>query len=531
MSLVRDATSAADGAPVEEPLPRSGRPLRVTRLVAVVAGLVGFVASVLIPVLPVVQTTSTLNWPQAGQLGSVTAPLISLTPVSLTASVPCSVIREMPTGTELVLGTAPAAGKEAMLNGLFVRATAQRVDVTARNIVILSVPRNRMADPACQRLDVSSSTAGTFATVNGLTDPDTGTTLRGGYADPNLRPQIVGVFTDLTGPAPSGLSLSATIDTRFTSTPSPLKSAAMVAGILATVVGLLALWRLDRLDGRRGRRLIPARWRYFNAVDATVIAVSVFWFVAGAGSSDDGYQFGMANHRQPCRLHGELLPLVRQPRGPVRLVLRTDRRHDPCQPRQPVVAPAGSVLRVGVLALALPGGAAPTRSGGGRQPRSGVGCGAGVHRSVDAVQQRTAPRGPDRHRRPDHLRAGRTRHHDPPCNAGRAGDRRSRIHARHPAHRHHRCCRSAGRWASDPAHHRRPRENGWDLAGAVAVGSGRGRSADGDLRRPDHRRGARGHRAYARRSGPLSPGTRRICVTSIWSCRPPTPPCRVVSGF
>ncbi len=69
----------------------------------------------------------------------------------------------------------------------------------------------------------------------------------------------------------------------------------MLAGILGTVVGLLALWRLDRLDGRRGRRLIPARWRYFNAVDATVIAVSVFWFVAGAGSSDDGYQFGMAN--------------------------------------------------------------------------------------------------------------------------------------------------------------------------------------------------------------------------------------------
>ncbi|WP_448436821.1 arabinosyltransferase domain-containing protein [Mycolicibacterium setense] len=295
MSLVRDATSVADGAPVGGPAARPRRPLRVTRWVAIVAGLVGFVASALIPVLPVVQTTATLNWPQAGQLGSVTAPLMSLTPVSMTASVPCTVIREMPNAAELVLGTAPAAGKQAMLNGLFVTATAQRVDVIARNVVILSVPRNRMADPACQRLDVSSSTAGTFATVSGLTDPDTGTTLRGGYADPNLRPQIVGVFTDLVGPAPPGLTLSATIDTRFTSSPSPLKTVAMLAGILGTVVGLLALWRLDRLDGRRGRRLVPARWRYFNGVDATVIAVSVFWFVAGAGSSDDGYQFGMAN--------------------------------------------------------------------------------------------------------------------------------------------------------------------------------------------------------------------------------------------
>lgn len=293
--MVRDTTSLASGATAEDAVTPSARPLRVTRLVAVIAGLVGFVASVLIPVLPVVQTTATLNWPQGGRLGSVTAPLVSLTPVSLTASVPCTVIREMPTTAELVLGTAPPAGKGAMLNGLFVRATTQRVDVIARNVVVLSVPRNRMADPACQRLDVSSSTAGTFATISGLIDPDTGTTLRGGFSDPNLRPQIVGVFTDLTGPAPSGLSLSATIDTRFTSTPSPLKTAAMLAGILGTVVGLLALWRLDRLDGHRARRLIPARWRYFNAVDATVIAVSVFWFVAGAGSSDDGYQFGMAN--------------------------------------------------------------------------------------------------------------------------------------------------------------------------------------------------------------------------------------------
>ncbi len=89
---MRDTTSLVGGVPAEDPVTLT-RPLRVTRLVAVIAGLVGFVASVLIPVLPVVQTTATLNWPQGGQLGSVTAPLVSLTPVSLTASVPCTVIR------------------------------------------------------------------------------------------------------------------------------------------------------------------------------------------------------------------------------------------------------------------------------------------------------------------------------------------------------------------------------------------------------------------------------------------------------
>jgi arabinosyltransferase B len=296
VSLIRD-----DADPVthdEQPdtqLAGVGRPMRRTRWVAIVAGLVGFVASVTIPVLPVVQTTATLNWPQGGQLGNVTAPLISLTPVSLTASVPCTVIREMPTAGGLVLGTAPAAGKQAMLNGLFVTATAQRVDVIARNIVILSVPLSQFSDRRCQQLHLSSSTAGTFASIIGLSDPDTGTPLRGGFPDPNLRPQIVGLFTDLVGPAPAGLSFSATIDTRFTSSPSSLKAAAMLAGIAGTIVALLALWRLDRLDGRRARRLIPVRWRVFTGVDATVIAVSVFWYIAGAGSSDDGYQFGMSN--------------------------------------------------------------------------------------------------------------------------------------------------------------------------------------------------------------------------------------------
>ena len=78
------------------------------------------------------------------------------------------------------------------------------------------------------------------------------------------------MFTDLTGPAPAGLKVSATIDTRFTSRPTALKLAAMLLAIAATIVALAA-WRLDRLDGRRMHRLIPQRWRTFTAVDVTVV--------------------------------------------------------------------------------------------------------------------------------------------------------------------------------------------------------------------------------------------------------------------
>src|SRR5207245_9229698 len=89
--------------------------VRVTRWVATIAGLIGFVLSVATPLLPVVQTTATLNWPQNGQLNSVTAPLISLTPVDVTATVPCSAVSALPPDGGVVLSQAPKKGKDAAL--------------------------------------------------------------------------------------------------------------------------------------------------------------------------------------------------------------------------------------------------------------------------------------------------------------------------------------------------------------------------------------------------------------------------------
>ncbi|MFM9033088.1 MAG: arabinosyltransferase domain-containing protein [Mycobacterium sp.] len=284
--------------------------VKVTRWVAVVAGLLGFVLAVLTPLLPVVQTTATLNWPQSGQLNNVTAPLISLTPVSMGATVPCEVIRTMPPKGGLVLGLAPQRAKDATLESLFVTVDAEKVNITDRNVVVASVARAKVQAPECQRIEITSTEQGTFAGFIGLPpsadyndldekekeeSPQTGYDyLRSGFADPNLRPNIVGVFTDLTGPAPPGLTVSATVDTRFSTRPTALKLAAMLLSIAATVVALAALWRLDRLDGRRMHRLIPRRWRTFTAVDVTVVAAFLVWYVIGANSSDDGYILGMA---------------------------------------------------------------------------------------------------------------------------------------------------------------------------------------------------------------------------------------------
>ena len=339
--------------------------------------------------------------------------------MNLTATVPCDVVRSMPPIGGLVLGTAPEDGKQAALNAMLVNVTATRVDVIVRNVVVASVPRARVVSPQCQRIEITSSEAGTFATFVGLTDPTSGKELRSGFADPNLRPAIVGVFTELTGPAPPGLSLSATIDTRFSTKPTVLKLTAMVLAIAATVVALVALWRLDQLDGRRMRRVIPARWRTFTAHrrhrGRRVPAVAC----------DRRELVGRRLHprhgpgRRARRLHVELLPLVRQPGGPVRLVLQPAGADDARQRRQHLDPAAGSRCGAGVLAAAVPRGAAPARPGGGVQQGRGVGGGPGAAGGVDAVQQRPAARSDHRDRRADHLRADRAGHRVRPDDARR----------------------------------------------------------------------------------------------------------------
>jgi arabinosyltransferase B len=289
MSVVDDAGTKPD----HNESRALGSDVQRTRWVATIAGLIGFILAVATPLLPVVQTTAMLNWPQNGQLNSVTAPLISLTPVDVKATVPCDVVRGLPPDGGVVLGTGPRQGKDANLNAMFVVVSKQRVDVTDRNVVIVSVPRDQVASQECQRIEITSTRAGTYATFVGLKD-SAGRQISGGFPDPNLRPQIVGIFTDLTGPAPEGLQFSATVDTRFSTTPTTLKLLAMVVAIVATIVSLLALWRLDRLDGKRLRRLIPANWRTFTLADATVIFGFLLWHVIGANSSDDGYILGMA---------------------------------------------------------------------------------------------------------------------------------------------------------------------------------------------------------------------------------------------
>ena len=272
---------------------------RTARLVAVVAGLLGTALAVLTPLLPVTQTTAQLNWPQNGVLNSVTAPLISYVATDLDISVPCRAAAGLDgPGKTVLLSTVPKQAPKAVDRGLLIQRANDDLVVVVRNTPVVVAPLSQVLSPACERLTFVAHADEVTAEFVGLTkgadSDDPGAALKGRRGGYDFRPQIVGVFTDLSGPAPDGLSFSATIDTRYSSAPTVLKMVAMVLGVVLTVVALIALHVLDTADGMRHRRFLPSRWWSLTGLDALVLAVLVWWHFVGANTSDDGYILTMA---------------------------------------------------------------------------------------------------------------------------------------------------------------------------------------------------------------------------------------------
>lgn len=280
----------------------AGAKYRIARLVAIVAGLLGTVLSLATPLLPVKQTTAELNWPQNGTFSSVEAPLISYVATELTITVPCQAAAGLTgpqnNGKTVLLSTVPKQAPKAVDRGLLLERSNDELVLVVRNVPVVSAPMSEVLSPACQRLTFTAHADKVTAEFVGLTQgpkaEHPGEPLRGERSGYDFRPQIVGVFTDLSGPAPSDLNFSATIDTRYSSAPTALKLAAMILGLTLTLAALIALHILDTADGTRHRRFLPARWWSLGPLDALVIAVLVWWHFVGANTSDDGYILTMA---------------------------------------------------------------------------------------------------------------------------------------------------------------------------------------------------------------------------------------------
>lgn len=284
------------------PVDDAGGNHRIARLVATVAGLLGALLAIATPLLPVNQTTAQLNWPQNGTFESVEAPLIGYVATDLNITVPCQAAAGLAGSRTVLLSTVPKQAPKAIDRGLLIQRANDDLVLVVRNVPVVTAPLSQVLGPACQRLTFTAHADRVTAEFVGLTQgPNAehpGSPLRGEKSGYDFRPQIVGVFTDLAGAIPSykppGLSFSAAVDTRYSSSPTPLKLAAMILGVVLTVVALVALHLLDTADGTRHRRFLPPRWWSIGGLDGLVIAVLVWWHFVGANTSDDGYILTMA---------------------------------------------------------------------------------------------------------------------------------------------------------------------------------------------------------------------------------------------
>ncbi len=266
----------------------------IARLVAVVAGIAGILLCALVPLLPVRQTTATISWPQApgpnGMISDITAPLVSGAPQALDITIPCQAIATLPAEGGLALSTVPREANDATKGGLFVRATADTVFVAFRDTVAAAAPRPAVAAGNCSTLHIWANVGQVGADFVGI--PGAAGTL-----EPEKKPQVAGIFTDLKVPAEPGLSARIDIDTRFITSPTTLKLAVMALGVISVLASIVALALLDRTAGRR----VPTAWRrFFRAgpitwlTDVGVIGTLLLWHVIGATTSDDGYNLTIA---------------------------------------------------------------------------------------------------------------------------------------------------------------------------------------------------------------------------------------------
>jgi arabinosyltransferase C len=305
MSRVDDAASEGTAAPAEPATPTSnpaGGGVRRLKLVAVAAGLLGLLMFVLTPFLPVTQTQSSFSWPQDDDLRSVTAPLMSYQAQDMDITVPVDEARDLNPGQTTVLSTVPEDSEDATLRGMFVRSTPDGIDVVVRNSVIFQADTKTIdALPADAVLRITSDADATAAWIPDG-GPD-GEDLTGTPLTEDMRPMVTGIYSEMTDTPDStaaataaGLKADVTVDSRFTSSPTAVKYAAEILGVVLTVVALVTLHRMDVLDGRtrKRRRFLPAGWWRPRWLDGIVGAVLVIWYFIGANTSDDGYLLTMA---------------------------------------------------------------------------------------------------------------------------------------------------------------------------------------------------------------------------------------------
>ncbi|WP_323845222.1 arabinosyltransferase domain-containing protein [Allosaccharopolyspora coralli] len=283
----------ATGGHVRRPVAEFGHRVSGARRVkiwAVVCGVLGTLLSLAVPFLPVHHEITTLKWPTAQGTAPVAAPLVSYSPLWLSADVPCATARdatERSGGSAVLLSTNPPESQYGNLTGLSLQTERDRLDLRSRGQQLGSVSLPPGDCLITIRSDGERTTASVdqrpFATVAG-----------------DQRPQLTGIYSDVDGAADDvrGLSFEARVDNRFDSTATVLKVVVMVLAVVAFVGAACCVRLLDARAGRRPPRLAPRGWWKPTSRDLAVYGAIVVWWLIGAMTSDDGYILSIARSRE-----------------------------------------------------------------------------------------------------------------------------------------------------------------------------------------------------------------------------------------
>ncbi|MCU1609341.1 MAG: hypothetical protein JWM45_1257 [Pseudonocardiales bacterium] len=253
---------------------------------ALVTGVLG----ILVMLAPVIADDPVVSWPPAGQQPrSTVLPLSPYRPLQLTATIPCAtlhVLDAQPGGGE-ALRTLPADVGTAPGEGLVVAAEQGVVTVTASGAEVL-----REAVPSVRCSYQVLADAGGVRVARDGAGIATRTHL--------LVPEVAELQTDAVGTA-TGLSVQLHTDARYQSRPTLLKTAVLVAHGLALAALLVLAWR--RWPGA-GSGLVRPRLSW---ADAAVVAVSLFWVVAGPVNIDDSWYLLMARNAMQSGYLGNVI--------------------------------------------------------------------------------------------------------------------------------------------------------------------------------------------------------------------------------
>ncbi|HEY2058303.1 MAG TPA: arabinosyltransferase domain-containing protein [Amycolatopsis sp.] len=259
------------------------------RPIAVALGLLSALCALAFPFLPVVQDTAEFSWPTGTDTRSLNAPLTGYWAQDLQAEVPCPAIHSLDArtnGPALLLATVPdgrtdpRAGKGVGLQ--------LRVD----NGVLLASSQGQQL--VQQPLPQDGCTVKLSSDASQMTLSVAGTTVF--HTTGDVRPRVVGIYSSINSARDpiAGLHVTVVPDTRYQTSPTPLKLGVGILALLAFIGCLIVVWRMDSGFARRAPRWAPVGWWRLTGRDATVILALGAWVFIGPVTSDDGYILTMA---------------------------------------------------------------------------------------------------------------------------------------------------------------------------------------------------------------------------------------------